>query len=220
MGADLPPLLAALLDGPEPAAQRAAWPAFLKQFNRLLLKSAGSFGGDYDARMDRYRYLVEALSANDHRRLRGYRVDSRSSFAAWLTVVSRRLCVDFERSRGGRADRGVGDDSTGDRRKIRRRLLDLSGTLEDPDSLASSETGAAETLEVEERRAALERALGELPPRDRLLLKLRFEDDLSVREIADVMGFPSVFHVYRRLRPVLASIKGTLVAQGVDDASE
>jgi RNA polymerase sigma factor (sigma-70 family) len=169
--------------------------------------------------MDRYRHLVEALSADDYRRLRGYRVDSRSSFAAWLTVVSRRLSVDFERSRGGRADRGVGGTSE-DRRKIRRRLLDLVGTAEDPDSLASSDVGVAETLESEERREAVERALGELPPRDRLLIKLRFEDDLSVREIADVMGFPSVFHVYRRLRPVLASIKGTLVSEGVDDASE
>jgi len=218
MGSDLPSPLAALLDGPDPAARHAAWPAFLNQYNRLLLKAAGSFGGDYDGRMDRYRHLVEALSADDYRRLRGYRVDSKSSFAAWLTVVSRRLCVDFERSRSGRADRVV-DGTAGDRRKIRRRLLDLTGTVEDPDSLASSKPGAAEALETEERRAAVERALGELPPRDRLLVKLRFEDDLSVREIADVMGFPSVFHVYRRLRPVLESIRGTLVAQGFNDAS-
>jgi hypothetical protein len=57
MGSDLPPPLAALLDGPDPAARHAAWPVFLNQYNRLLLKAAGSFGGDYDARMDRYRFL-------------------------------------------------------------------------------------------------------------------------------------------------------------------
>ena len=83
--------------------------------------------------------------------------------------------MDFERSRSGRADRVV-DGTAGDRRKIRRRLLDLTGTVEDPDSLASSKPGAAEALESEERRHAVERALDGLPPRDRLLIKLRFED--------------------------------------------
>ena len=33
---------------------------------------------------------------------------------------------------------------------------------------------------------------------------LSFYEELAAREIADVMGFPSQFHVYRRLRSVLA----------------
>jgi DNA-directed RNA polymerase specialized sigma subunit len=40
-----------------------------------------------------------------------------------------------------------------------------------------------------------------------LLLTLRFEDELSAAEIADILGMPSQFHVYRRLKVILAGLK-------------
>ena len=56
------------------------------------------------------------------------------------------------------------------------------------------------------------------PLRPRLLLKLRFEDELPAREIATLMHLPTVFHAYRRLNALLASLRRTLEDAGVDDA--
>ena len=47
-------------------------------------------------------------------------------------------------------------------------------------------------------RQALEAALRDLPSRDRLLLKLRFEFCLSARRISTLMSFPTQAHVKRR----------------------
>lgn len=216
MGKDLPPELAVLLDGPDPATRERAWAEFLRQYNRLLLKAANTFGGDYDARMDRYRYLVESLAADGCRRLRAYHVQARSTFPAWLTVVTRRLCVDYERGRIGRTGRteSAGAD-TESRRRIRRRLADLTGNVADPDELPEPGRGPDEAIADDERDRALESVLAGLAPADRLLLRLRFEDDVPVRRIASVMGFPTVFHVYRRLHILLAEAKARLQQRGI-----
>jgi RNA polymerase sigma factor (sigma-70 family) len=212
MTSSIPPELAGLIESPDPADRRKAWSAFLARYNRLLLKAAASFGGDYDARMDRYRHMVEELAADDYRRLRAYHVHSKSSFPAWLTVVARRLCLDLNRSQLGRADRPSGSaDGT---RTLRRRLIDLAGEIPDPDALLASDDDPANQVEEEERRSAVDRALAELPPRDQLLLRLRYADDLPVRTIANLMGFPTIFHVYRRLRPLLEQLKQRLADHG------
>ena len=66
---------------------------------------------------------------------------------------------------------------------------------------------------------ALDACLGELPPDDRLLLKLRFEDDLSAQAIAPVLGLPSPFHVYRRIKAVCLQLRRRLVERGVEDST-
>jgi DNA-directed RNA polymerase specialized sigma subunit len=49
-------------------------------------------------------------------------------------------------------------------------------------------------------------------------LKLRFDDGRTAREIADAMGFPSAFHVYRSLKKVLTALGKLLRERGVSDA--
>ena len=215
MGNDFPPELAVLLDGADPSTRERAWSAFLDRYHRLLLKAAGRFGGDYDARMDRYRFLVESLSADECRRLRAYQAQPRSSFPAWLTVVTRRLCVDFERSRTGRLRAGSDPDGARESHRARQRLAQLVGSDVSPDEIAESGRGAEERLVDDERHAAVESVLGALSAGDQLLLRLRFDDDLPVRRIAQVMGFPTVFHVYRRLNALLAQVRTQLETRGI-----
>ena len=69
-----------------------------------------------------------------------------------------------------------------------------------------------------ERRGLLERVLEEIEPRQRLLLAYRFEEDLTARRIAELMGFPTPFHVYRQLNKVLGRLRRRLEALGVHDA--
>nr|MBA3521296.1 RNA polymerase sigma factor SigF [Gemmatimonadales bacterium] len=57
-------------------------------------------------------------------------------------------------------------------------------------------------------------AIGELEPRDRLLLTLRFEQELSAREIAGLMGLATPFHVYRRLNRICEGLRERLSGNG------
>jgi DNA-directed RNA polymerase specialized sigma subunit len=86
----------------------------------------------------------------------------------------------------------------------------------DPSALASSADPPDAVLEERERFQALEKALTRLEPRDRMLLALRFKDDQTAIAIARVMGFPSPFHVYRRLNSLLGTLRQVLGDAGVD----
>ncbi|MBM4188058.1 MAG: sigma-70 family RNA polymerase sigma factor [Gemmatimonadetes bacterium] len=211
-----PPELGILLDGAEPVRVEAAWSALLDRYSRLLLKSVGTLGGDADARMDRYAYVVGELRRDNFRRLRGYRVDATSGFGAWLTVVARRLALDHERTRYGRGDRGDGSDEARAIRAARRRLTELVGSAIDLEVLPDQRSDAARDLAERQVREVLESCLAGLDSRDRLLVRLRFEDDVPVRQIAVVMGFPTVFHVYHRLRAVLDTLRRELGERGVE----
>jgi RNA polymerase sigma factor (sigma-70 family) len=162
--------------------------------------------------MDRYTFVLEHLRAHDYERLRRYAAQPQSAFTTWLVVVARRLCLDFYRSRYGRSqDRGPTASSTPAERATRRRLVDAM--FESPDMLvevAAEPDDPAAALDLAERRRVLETAIASLPTPDRLLLKLRFEDELPAHTIAAILAFPTDFHVYRRLRTVLSSLRERL----------
>jgi RNA polymerase sigma factor (sigma-70 family) len=214
----LTPEVSGLLCASDPAAREAAWAAFVKAHSRLLLHVARKVGRDYDAAMDAYTYLLEQLRLDDYHRLRAYAADGRSKFTTWLVVVARRLCLDHYRGRYGRP-RGDSGDAREDRAG-RRRLVDL--LAEDVDlgaipDVTNPRPDAA--LLMAERMRSLGAALAKLDPRDRLLLKLRFEDDLSAREISALLGFPTPFHVYRRLSTVFTVLRAKLRGRGADGAT-
>ena len=205
----LPPILVALLAATDLNTREATWKVFVEVYTPLLLHTAYRFGHTYDDAMDRYTYLLDHLYHNDCRRLRAFAAAGPGRFSTWLVVVARRLFLDYHRQRYGRRPPGPaaqGDESAAFR--ARRRLLAdtigeealLSG-IEDR-SVANPEAAA----QAAERAEAVRSALRALEPRDQLLLKLRFYEELAAHEIADVMGFPSQFHVYRRLRTVLATL--------------
>ena len=88
--------------------------------------------------------------------------------------------------------------------------------LADPALLAGSSQAPDEELDRRERLDALASVLERLPPSDRLLLRLRFGEDLPAREIARIMRFPTLFHVYRRVDKVLNELRGALGSLGVE----
>jgi RNA polymerase sigma-B factor len=67
------------------------------------------------------------------------------------------------------------------------------------------------------QRSALARGLSALTPRERLIVKLRFEDELKQREIADRLGI-SQMHVSRLLRRTLDRLR--IVATAGDEVAE
>jgi RNA polymerase sigma factor (sigma-70 family) len=217
----LPAELDALLHASDATAQDEAWSMFADRYHRLILRTARDVAGDHDGAMDRYTHVLESLRKDDFHRLRAYAADSRGKFTTWLVVVTRRLCEDYRRSRYGRVrESRVGDERVIERQETRRRLTELVAAELDPELIADgSRDGADAGVRHRELTAGLARAVGGLDTRDQLLLKLRFEDELSAREIARVLGLPTSFHVYRRLNARLKELKDTLHSLGITDAA-
>src|SRR5690349_3819630 len=181
------------------------------------MHTARTTGRDYDATMDAYAYLLEQLRRDDFHRLRAYTVQSHCKFTTWLVVVARRLCLDRERQRYGR--RQGAEQQSHEATGARRRLVDLVAEELNASELADPTGENPERqLRANELNQALLSALMGLEPRDRLLLQLRFADGLAAREIGQVIGFPTPFHVYRRLNTLLGQLRAALARRGVRDS--
>jgi RNA polymerase sigma factor (sigma-70 family) len=217
----VPPELAQILNGAPPTERERAWGSLVAKHSRLIMTVARTVAAEHDGVMDAYAFVLERLREDDYRRLRGYIGDGRSAFTTWLVVVARRMCVDHYRRRYGRMPRGDGDASAArQERASRRRLFDLASGVLDVAAIVDDNalTPDAE-LRVAQRDSALACVIDTLDLADRVLLKLRFEDDLPAREIATVLQMPSTFHVYRRLAVVYASLRRRLAVLGVESAA-
>lgn len=209
-----------LLESNDPAALDADWAEFLQGYSRLILHVARSVCDDPDRAMDHYAYVVEQLRADDFRRLRTFVADGRSEFSTWLLVVTQRLCRDHHRHIYGRR-RNNGDGShSDDDLAARRRLVDLISAKVDLDYLVDDHGFDVEhALRTDQMHAVLGMALASLEPRDRLLIRLRFEDGCSMPEVARSLEMPSRWHAYRRLDEVLTTLRVALRRNGVSSGA-
>lgn len=216
--AERPGPLLRLLESRSPREEEEAWARLVETHTGLLLRTARYFGGDEDAVMDRYAFMLEQLRRNRFSRLRAYQPHEGCGFEVWLAAVARRLCLDHHRHKYGRGASGAGATEAVLQRAGRRRLVDLLGEAIDPSSIPDAGRGDADQeLSRKEVGRALAAALETLDARDRLLLHFFFEQELSAREIALQMRFPTQFHVYRRRNQVLALLRSKLREQGVVD---
>ncbi|MFB3923163.1 MAG: RNA polymerase sigma factor [Terriglobia bacterium] len=92
---------------------------------------------------------------------------------------------------------GRAPDSDGPALSLDERLLD---------SRPSPETLAA----WNQQRARLARVVADLPASDRLLLRLRYEEDLTFDKIARIMGLKDAQAADRRIRDILARLQASL----------
>ena len=91
MGIAPPESLQCLLSACDPGERDRRWASFLAQFSALILHTARRLGGERDAVMDRYTFVLDALRADDRRRLRHITTDGSGKFTTWLVAVARRL---------------------------------------------------------------------------------------------------------------------------------
>lgn len=214
-----PPELSALLAETDPARRDAAWVEFVRVYSDLILRVSRSMGGGHDAGMARYLHVLEQLQVDGYRRLRAWSADRRSRFASWLVVVVRRICLDEHRHRYGRYRRpGVTGASDEEARGIRRRLEDLVADDMCPEQIEDHRLDPEQELQRCQLAACLAGAIAGLAAEDRLLLRLRFEDELPAAQIAVILGYPTQFHVYRRLNRSFAILRSDLERQGIRDS--
>ena len=159
----------------------------------------------YYGRVESYarRQLQNAETARDlasetflraYRNVDSFRTGENISYFSYLLLICRRLIL-TEQTR--RAKTPV-----------------TAQTLLEADRLADPSDLPLDRILVTERRTALERALECLPADDREILFLAFERDLSRRDIADILGKPSVSAVTSHLYRALQKLKVIVAQQG------
>lgn len=210
----MPPELADLLSAGDEVTANSAWNSFLSSYGDLILRTARSVNRDHDAAMDAYTHVLERLRADDFARLRKFSGGDQDNLSRWLVVVSRRMCMDLHRQRYGRPR-----EHTSERERLaRKRLADELWEKRKPPDLPDSKAGDPEMdLRRGELAAALREALVDLAPDEQLLVALRFDNQLSARRIAEILDFPSPFHVYRRLNGLLTRVRQKLESRGFTD---
>lgn len=115
-----------------------------------------------------------------------------SSFRTWIYRIVLNLCFNrFPR--------------------LRRELNDLAAEdMQDLPETSQTESDPAASLEHRERRALLHREIERLPDSQRLLISLRYQDNMPYEEIASLIGLPlgtvktGLFRAKERLRQSLA----------------
>lgn len=244
---------------------REGWTEFLALYSDHIYKTARLTTGDEETAADCYLYICEQLSRRGFRRLLQFRPDGRASFATWLGVVARNLCLDWLRSRYGRqrafrflenltqfenevfrlhVQQGMSLDETlaqlkpgnpdvtaeqvdaADARiqqelspRHRWLLQQRSAERKTISADATEEPGAA-AVEPEdpnpspelaviagEEMRLLGQAVARLAPEQRLLIRLRFEEDLSLVEIARLTGAGDAQRVHHRLSVALGELR-------------
>jgi RNA polymerase sigma factor (sigma-70 family) len=218
MGGAAPIELNQLLHATELPDREAAWEELIARHTRLLLSVARSFGGDNDSAMERYAYVLGKLRENEFRRLRAFDVNAGATFSTWLTVTARRMCLDLHRSKFGRLRAEHKDDRSAVVHATRKALGESFMNDVDADTIPGDREQPDVDVIHGHRDECLRDAINHLTPRERLILTLRFEDDLSASRIADVMGLPSPFHVYRRLNSILSSLRSRLISHGIENS--
>src|SRR5271170_1285302 len=118
--------------------------------------------------------------------------DPRRSFEAWLFTLARNLAIDhLRRVRPESLDEPIGDAAAGETAATR---------------LPSHERPAIEGILQRERSQRLGVVLETLPVVQREVLTLRFEEEMKIEEIAEVLGAP-LSTVKTRLRRALERLR-------------
>jgi RNA polymerase sigma factor (sigma-70 family) len=219
VSAPIPPHLAAVLDASDDVTRSRAWAAFLDEYSKLLLNVTRRTVGSHDGAMDRYAFILDQLRDDGFRRLRAFAADGRGKFTTWLVVVARRLCVDHHRHTHGRLQAEQESSPAQALEHVaRRNLVDFVAAEIDLEQMGDGKRPHpdAEVLR-EERRTALTSVVETLDVADRLLLTLRFEDDVPLNKIGPMIGLRSRFQVHRRLAAVLAQLRDGLEAHGITE---
>jgi RNA polymerase sigma-70 factor (ECF subfamily) len=156
-----------------------------------------------------YRYLLRMVrqpaEAEDLFQVTWIRVaekiqqyDPKRNFEAWLFTLARNLAIDhLRRIRPESLDEPVGDETTGETGATR---------------LQSHDPPPIERIVARERTSRIGESMESLSVMYREVLTLRFEEEMKLEEIAEVLSVP-LSTVKTRLRRALDRLRGTMEAR-------
>ncbi len=161
--------------------------SLVQRHEMALCRYAFSLCGDEAMARDAVQECFLRLCKTKRHKIEGHE-------AAWLYRVCRTRVIDLQRKE--------------------KPMQELSPALEA--SLPSTEASPDLAAQHQDRAAKLPELLSRLPERDREAVTLKFQENLSYREIAEVLGISEgnvgyiLHHALRKLRTELTSLKGAL----------
>ena len=201
---------AAIFGGDTNTAATANWEAAVgldtevAQLRRGDLEALSTLLARYQNRLYRYllRMVRQPAEAEDLFQQTWLRVaekihnyDQRRNFDAWLFTLARNLAIDhLRRVRPESLDEPTGEAQSGESAAAR---------------LVSHETPAIDRVLARERTSRLSQAMEMLPVIQREVLTLRFEEEMKLEEIAEILGTP-LSTVKTRLRRALDRLRENL----------
>ncbi len=176
--------------------------ALLDRYERPLVRYACSIVGDLDSARDVVQETFIKLAQGGVREMTNHECGMPNSqngtapraphLEAWLFTVTRNRALDHQRKH--------------------RRIIPMPL----PDNRPDGGPGPAATLERREAASSLFRLLDALSPNQREVIRLKFQNDLSYREIADVTQL-SVTNVGFLLHTGLKKLRALLREQPLPD---
>jgi len=191
-----------------------AWAEFLELFSPLIFQVIRMLERDTDSVSACYLYICEHLYQNEYRRLRRFEPGGPATFRTWLFLVARNLALDWRRKKYGlnkplmtvAQPPGGGDELSprmqNDRLSSQRALDDLSAE-EVSDGRPDPESQAVST----EMQSILQNSVARLDGPSRLLIHLRFEQGLTLEQVAKIVGLADAQTADRRIRSVLGVLR-------------
>ena len=184
------------------AGDTAAWQKFILEYSGFIYRAIVKYTDEYDEKMAVYLHVLEKLREDRFQRLRRFAFQAKLS--TWLTVVARRLAIDFLRARYGR-DFGL--------KKIHVVSIDgepdytrILGDMKTPESelVASERQDQRRQLE-----AGLRLALEKLDDRERLAVQLVYFQGMRINEAGRVLRLPSAYKFLTRvLKKIRVELEG------------
>lgn len=198
-------LLASVLSG-----DVAGWQKFVATYANYIYKAIGKYCDDYDEKMTVFLHVLEKLREDRFSRLR--RFEGSAKLSTWLTVVSRRLAIDFLRAKYGRDFRW---------KKIR--VVSYDAVPSFLKQLANRATPESEMAGAEQRQArekverSLQSALACLSPRESMAIQLVYFKGLKMKEAGKLLQENSIYKfVARALEKVRIEMEGNAQIRRAD----
>lgn len=182
-----------------------AFDALVEQLRPRAFHVANSMVGSRDDALE----LSQETFLKVYRARATYREEE--PFLPWFHRILRNTCFSFLR----RAKR------------LERVSLDAGGDEDaGPWEIVDDEPPVSRGAELDELRVQFTEAMADLKPRDREILTLRHEDELSYKEIAEALDIPEgtvmsrLYHARRRLRDQLGALLADVEAERMTAAEK
>jgi RNA polymerase sigma-70 factor (ECF subfamily) len=177
--------------------ERTAFDALVRRYDRSVLRLAlHMLGNEQDAQDVHQEAFIKA-----YRHLSNFRFEC--SFYTWLYRIVTNLCLDqLRRRKSRREDPSTVLDSSGGE-------MDLMANVQDERAMANP----ARELERKSMGAAIQSALEELTPRERMVFELKHYQGLKLRTIGEMLSTTeetaknTLFRATRKLRARLAEVR-------------
>ena len=194
------------------AGDTDAWQKFILQYSSFIYGAIVKYTDDYDEKMAVYLHVLEKLRQDRFERLRRFAFQAKLS--TWLTVVARRLAIDFLRARYGRDF---------ELKKIRVVSIDdESGYAKLLADARTPETVMAANEKQEQRRylqEGLRQALEKLDDRERLAVQLVYLQGMKINEAGRLLRLPGAYKFLNRtLKKIRAEMESAQRLSRVDIA--